>query len=182
MLQLASNRLRTKAALAAIIGAAIAAPAHAGSASGTIGISLNVSAACIVSGATQVTSTLGSVGSVQFADQPGLFGNVDSQLNVSGGGALSVQCSPGAGPSLTLGAGAHDSAGLHYMAAGANNVAYHLFTDSARSNEISIGQSIPLGTASSSPIAVPIYARVNSGGAVLPAGSYTDTVQVTLAW
>ena len=31
-------------------------------------------------------------------------------------------------------------------------------------------------------ITVPIYARVNSGGLVLPAGAYTDTVQVTLSW
>ena len=71
---------------------------------------------------------------------------------------------------------------MRHLASGANQVAYHLYSDAGATNEITINQQISLGTATTTAFDVPIYAHVNSGGVVLPAGSYTDTVQVTLAW
>lgn len=179
------NRPAIKSIFVFTTGAAAifaAQPASAGTASGTIGVSLTVSAACVVNGASAVAASFGSGGSIAFAAQPGLFGDVDAQMVTSGGTALSVLCSPGVGPSLTLGAGAHDATGQRHLSNGSSTVAYRLFSDSGRTTEVGIGQAIPLGTATSSPISVPIYARVNSNGVVLPAGNYTDTVQVTLAW
>jgi spore coat protein U-like protein len=153
----------------------------ANSSSGTIAVALNVTNACIVNGASAYQANLGSLGTIQFPDQPGIFGNVDGEL-VSALGTLQVQCSPNVTPMLTLGSGAHDAAGKRYMASSGNSVTYRLFSDSARTNEVTIGGQIALGTTSTTPISVPIYARVNSGGQVLPAGTYTDTVQVTLTW
>lgn len=167
-----------------LAGGAAVAPAKAGSSNGTIGVSLNVSAACAVNGGSQTSGALGQIGTIAFADQPGTFGNVDATMVGSNGAgnAISVLCSPGLTPSMTIGSGAHDANSVHYLASGSNQVAYHLYTDSARSNEITIGQQISLGTASSTALTQPIYARVNSGGQVLAAGAYTDTVQVTLSW
>jgi len=182
MVKLQSSSLHFIAVLQAISLIAAMSPAEAGTASGTIGVSLNVTSACVVNGATSASSTFGNAGNMAFADQPGLFGNVDAQVQTSGGGALSVLCSPGASPSLTLGSGQHDNSGQRYLSTGTSSIAYRLFSDPARTQEIAVGGSIPLGSATSAAITVPIYGRVNSGGAVIAAGSYTDTVSVTLSW
>ncbi|WP_454885513.1 Csu type fimbrial protein [Sphingomonas oryzagri] len=182
----AINRLRVSGALIATVTAAAlgTAPAQAaGSSTGTIAVSLNVTAACAVNGATSIAANLGQVGSIAFADQPGLFGNTDASMVATGGGSgLSVLCSPGSTPTFTVGSGANDASGVHYMASGSNKLAYHLYSDSGRTTEIGIGQPVSLGTATSTAFNVPIYGRVSSNGAVLAAGTYTDTVQVTLAW
>lgn len=179
------SRQTVAAVIAIALGAGAAvSPAHAGSSNGTIGVAINVSSACAVNGGSQTSGSLGQIGSIAFADQPGTFGNVDATMVASGGAgsAISVLCSPGLTPSLTIGSGAHDTNNQRYMASGSNQVAYRLYTDASRSNEITIGQAISLGTAASTALTQPIYARVNSGGQVLAAGAYTDTVQVTLSW
>lgn len=176
-----TSRLRSIAFAGAALAAFAAVPAWADSSGGTIAVALNVTNACVVNGAASVQSNVGSLGTIQFPDQPGIFGNVDGQL-VGSLGTLQVQCSPNATPVLTIGSGAHDAGGKRYMAANTNSVTYRLYSDSARTNEIAIGGQLNLGTASLTPISVPIYARVNSGGQVLAAGSYTDTVQVVLTW
>ncbi|MDH7639777.1 Csu type fimbrial protein [Sphingomonas oryzagri] len=182
----AIHRLRLPGTLIAAVAVATVgmSPAQAaGSSTGTIAVSLNVTAACAVNGATSIAANLGQVGALAFADQPGLFGNTDASMVATGGGSgLSILCSPGSSPTLTVGSGANDAGGLHYMASGANKLAYHLYSDSGRTNEIGIGQAISLGTATSTAFNVPIYGRVSSNGAVLAAGAYTDTVQVTVAW
>jgi spore coat protein U-like protein len=173
--------LRSAGAAIGVAGLAAATPAMAGNTTGTIGVTLNVTNACVINGATSVQSNAGSMGSIAFPDQPGIFGNVDGEL-VGSLGQLQVQCSPGVAPALTIGSGANDAGGRRYMAANGRTVAYRLFSDAQRTSEIGIGQQIALATASSTPISVPIYARVTSGGTVLAAGSYADTVQVTLTW
>lgn len=178
---LTSQSIRTLAATVA--AAMLAAPAMAGSSSGTIAVSLTVTDACAVNGGTITSGALGQVGAISFASQPGIFGNVDAAMVATGGGAgIAVLCSPGLTPSLTIGAGANDSNNLRHLASGSNQVAYRLYSDSGRNTEITIGQQLNLGTATTTAFSVPIYARVNSGGAVLVGGTYTDTVQVTLAW
>jgi spore coat protein U-like protein len=183
MFSFAGRSLRnTSSAVAAIAAIVAATPAFAGSATGTLDVELNVTNACVVNGATAVSSSFGSAGKMLFADQPGLFDNVDAQALTTGGNTIGVTCSPGAVPSLTVGSGAHDSSGTRRLVSGANSVAYHLFSDAARTNELAIGQAINLGTATSSQINVPIFGGVNSGGVILAAGKYTDTVQLTLSW
>jgi len=177
-------RLRLVGALVAVGIAMLGArPALASSASGTIAVSLTVTDACVVNGATAFTTSLGQVGAIDFGTQPGLFSTVNASLVATGGGsAISILCSPGETPTLTIGAGAHDSSGVHRLASGTDYITYHLFTDSAYSDEITIGRALALGTTTTTAINVPIYAQTNSGGLVMPGGSYTDTVQVTLAW
>lgn len=167
----------------AIAAAALgSAPAKAASSTGTIGVSLNVNASCMVNGAA-MAANLGQIGSIAFADQSGIFGDTSASLIATGGGnAISVLCSPGLTPSLTIGTGAHDGGGLHHIASGSNELPYHLYSDSGASNEITINQQISLGTATTTAFSIPLYAHVNSGGVVVAAGSYTDTIQVTLNW
>jgi spore coat protein U-like protein len=147
-------------------------PALAGSSNGTIAVSLIVSDACAVNGGTITSGALGQIGAIAFAAQPGIFGNVDASMVATGGGAgLSILCSPGLTPTLTIGSGANDSNNLRHLASGSDQVAYRLYSDSGRNNEIAIGGQLSLGTATTTAFNVPIYARVNSGGAVLPGGT-----------
>jgi spore coat protein U-like protein len=180
------KRIFHSRALRGICGAAallVATPSLAGSVTGTIAVSLTVTDACAVNGGSITSGSLGQVGAIAFASQPGIFGNVDAAMVATGGGAgIAVLCSPGLTPAMTIGAGANDSNSVRHLASGSNQIAYHLYSDSGRTTEITIGQQLSLGTATTTPFSVPIYARVNSGGAVLPGGSYTDTVQVTLSW
>jgi spore coat protein U-like protein len=173
-----SKLLCSASALVAII----AAPAMAQT-TGTIGVTLNVTNACVVNGASSLQANAGNLGTIRFPDQPGIFGNIDGELVGAGqAGSLSVLCSPGAAPVLTVGAGQNDAAGRHRLASNGNTVPYRLFTDAGRTAEIAIGQQIALPVASAAATVVPIYARVTSNGSVLPAGAYGDTVQVTLSW
>lgn len=181
------SRLTVKAFAAAVsttlAAGLMSAPAHAGSTTGTIDVSLNVSGACAVNGGSITSGSLGRVGSITFADQPAIFGDVDATMVPSGGtGGLSILCSPGLTPAMTIGAGANDRDSVRHLASGSNQVPYRLYSDSGRTSEITIGQAISLGTATTAAFSLPIYARVNSGGTVLAAGSYSDTVQVTLSW
>lgn len=171
-----------RAAVAAAVSAALTAtPAAADSTAGTIGVALTVTNACVVNGAQQVQSNAGSMGDIGFPDQPGIFGDVDGQL-LGTLGALQVLCSPGVTPALTIGPGANDQAGRRRMASNGDMLEYRLFSDPQRSSELAIGNRIALGAATTTPFTVPIYARVTSGGSVIAAGHYTDTVQVTLTW
>lgn len=158
-----------------------AVPANAQSATGTIGVRLNITNACVVNDATALQTDLGRTGDIHFTDQPGTFSAVDGEL-VGALGALAVRCSPGATPALTIGAGANDQAGVRQMVSGGSAVPYRLYTNAARNDEIGIGRSLALGAAGSAAIVVPIYARATNSGGILPAGSYADTVQITLSW
>lgn len=167
--------------LAAIPVAMLAMPATAQTATGTIGVELTVTNACVVNDATTLQSALGTVGTVNFGSQPGTFQSVDGEM-VGTVGALSIRCSPDASPTLTVGSGSNDNAGVRRMIAGTAAIPYRLYTNSARDNEITIGRQLSLGQATTSPIVVPIYARATSPGGLARAGRYTDTVQITLAW
>jgi spore coat protein U-like protein len=173
----------TSLTAAALLAAAAFMPAsaQAQTVSGTIGVRLKVTNACVVNDQTTVQSNFGSAGEIAFTDQPGTFTTVDGEL-VGSLGALAVRCSPGVTPSLTIGAGANDQAGVRRMISGSAAVPYRLYTNAARNDEIGIGRSLALGTAGSSAIVVPIYARATNNSGILPAGQYVDTVQVTLSW
>ena len=168
---------------AAAIGLSLAAPASAQSntSTGTIALSLTVRNACVVNGATSSVSTLGSIGTITFADQAGTFDTVDGEMQGSLG-TLRITCSPLAQPKLTIGGGTNDQGPQRNLVANGRSIAYALYSDAQRTSEIAIDQQLNLGVADGSAITVPIYARANSGGQLQAAGVYTDTVQVTLSW
>ncbi|KQN94315.1 hypothetical protein ASE95_05640 [Sphingomonas sp. Leaf231] len=150
---------------------------------GTIDVSLNVTSACVINGAAALQANAGTVGTLRFPDQPGVFGTADAELvGAAGTGAMSVLCSPGVSPKLTIGSGSHDAAGRRQLAYNGMSVPYRLFTDASRTTEIGIGQQIALPVATNTAAVVPIYSRISGAGYVLPAGAYVDTVQVTLSW
>ena len=102
-----------------------------------------------------------------------------------GGGALSILCSTGTTPTLTIQGGANDgksTGGTRALFDGvANYVPYDLYTDSGHSQIVAINGVINLAPSTGVAQTVNLYGQA-VGKAGLPAGTYTDTVSVQLTF
>lgn len=166
-------RTRFLAAVAAVVAAsAVASPAFAATTTSSLSASATVTANCTAS------TTAVAFGSV----------NVISGSNVDGTGGLSVTCTSGTAWAASANAGSGTGASLatRKMANGTNMLNYVLYTDSARTTVWGDGvggtTATISGTGSGAAQASTIYARVPSGQTSLPAGSYADTVTVTVTY
>jgi len=118
------------------------------------------------------------------------FGNVNvlSGTNTDATGGFSVTCTSGTAWSASASAGAGTGATLavRKMASGANLLNYALYTDSARTTvwgDAADATTVKFsGTGNGAAQASTIYARVPSGQTSVPAGSYADTVTVTVTY
>ncbi len=163
-------RLGAYAVAAALLGAASSA-ALAGTASSSMSVTATVTANCTVS-----TTALA-------------FGSVDtiSGSNVDSTGSLAIVCTNGTtwAASAGVGSGSGASYANRRMTAGANLLNYNIYTTAARTivwgNGTGGTGTIP-GTGTGLTQAVTVYGRVNSGQTSVPAGSYADTVAVTVTY
>jgi len=165
---------RRRCAIAAALAAtSVAAPAYAQqTATGNLSVSATVPTNCVVT------------------TSPVAFGNVDVTLNANSDntGGISVTCTSGTAWTATANAGASATGTLavRQMVNGANKLNYALYTDAARTTIWGDGAggttATITGTGTGTAQASTIYARVPSGQTGLPAGSYTDTVVVTVTY
>jgi spore coat protein U-like protein len=158
-----------------IAGAALAAlvptAAMADTASSTLGVSATVTENCTVSTA------------------PVAFGSVNtlSGGNVDATGGVTVTCTNGTpwAAAASAGTGSGASMATRKMVSGANTLNYTLYTNAARTSVWGDGTASTAtvantGTGSSQTFTV--YGRVMSGQASVSAGSYSDTVSVTISY
>ena len=171
MLQSKRFAVRT-AALFLITSAAFASTeATASTATSNLSVTATVVANCTVS-----TTALG-------------FGSVDtlSGSNVDGAGSLSVTCTNGTTWTAAAGVGAGTGATFvsRRLTAGANLLNYNLFTTAGRTIVWGDGTGATAtlaGTGTGTVQSVSVYGRVGSGQTSVPAGSYADTVAVTVTY
>ncbi len=168
-----STRMLRFCTTAAVAALAIAAfPAAAATTTSSLAVDATVTANCSVS------TTAVSFGSV----------NVLSGTNADATGGLSVTCTSGTAWSASADAGAGTGATLatRKMASGANLLNYALYTDSARTTvwgDAATTATVKYsGTGTGAAQANTIYGRVASGQTSVPAGSYADTVTVTVTY
>lgn len=156
---------------------------HAATVAGTVTATLVLTSSCQVNGSAATGGM--SFGTLNFGTSNSLFTEASGQVLGGGGGALSILCSAGTSPSLTVSAGANDGkstgGGRALYDGVANYVPYDLYTDSGHSQLLAIGGTINLAPSTGVAQAVNIYGKAN-GKAGLPAGTYTDTVNVTLTF
>lgn len=142
-------------------------------------VSAQIANGCIVS-----TDGAAGLGRIDFGTASGVAqGTIDASLALGGSAGISIECTPGLTVNLTANAGAHADNGNRRMGpatGGATPIPYQLFVD---------GSSTPWGAQ-----AIPVPFQVGTGPRTLPirgsatltrpmaAGSYSDTVQVTLTW
>jgi spore coat protein U-like protein len=168
------NPTRIKSAIfagAATAAAVFATPAQAGTQTSNLAVTATVNASCTIS-----TSALA-------------FGSVDtlSASPVLGTGGLSIACTNGSAWTATAGLGGGTGATFasRRMTSGASTLNYQIYTDSARTTlwgdgTASTGTITGTGTGSSQ--AVTVYGRIPASQTTAPAGSYTDSVQVTVTY
>ncbi len=162
---------RATGALLALSAIALPSAATAATVTSSLGVNATVTANCTVS-----TSALA-------------FGNVNtlSGSNVDGAGGISVTCTNGTGWSASagVGGGAGATFASRKMVSGSDLLNYSLYTDSGRTSVWGDGTgstALLAGTGSGSAQAVTVYGRVPSGQISAPAGSYADTVSVTVTY
>lgn len=148
---------------------------------GTIDATITLTSACEVNGGTGTTGV--DFGTLDFGSHTTLFDEATAAVQNGGGTAIAIQCSPGAGATLTVTGGAHDGqvpGSGRAMSDGAQFVPYDIYTDAAFQNVLANNQAIGV-TADGTVQLVPIYGRA-LGNAGLSAGTYGDTVAVTLTF
>lgn len=151
------------------------AAAYAGQATASLSVTANIAANCILSTAP-----------VAFGTYDPVNANAGSGSDLAGTGTVTATCTNGSDGTITLGQGAHPAAGstdnvpLRQMQSGAEVMGYYLYSDSGRTtvwgNTAGTGV-VHHGTGAATDVSV--YGRVPKGQ-VLAAGSYTDTVIVTI--
>lgn len=157
-------------------------PASAQTVTGTIDTTITLTSACEVNGSTATSGV--DFGTIDFGSHSTLFSEATSTLDPGGGGGgISIQCSPGSDASLTINSGLNDAAVAgsgRAMSNGSLYVPYDIYSDAAFLNVLANGASITV-TADGTEQIVPIYGKAlgNSG---LQAGTYTDTISVTLSF
>ena len=165
----------TASVLRAAGGAAflLAAPAAAvaGTQQTTMGVSATVTASCTI-----------SAGGVDFGAIDPQSGSADTA-----NGNVTVSCTSGAAWTIGADAGAGSGATLstRRMMSGANSIDYSLFTDSGYVNvwgSGSGGTALLTGTGTGSAQTLTVYGRVPAGQTSIRAGTYGDTVNVTVTY
>ena len=161
-----------------------AAPAGA-SVSGNMNVLLNLENGCIVSGSGE---PLGAVdfGTMDFGTAPTLFANGLEAQSMISGSAVQLQCSAGANLNIQVGDGQNASGGMRRLADAGNFVQYRLYTQAGGGGiEYAVGgAALDLSAAvpgAGGTFNLPIYGLIapQSG---LVAGSYSDTVSITLTF
>ena len=168
------NSIRIKTAIAAGVGTAadlFATPAAAGSQNANLGVSATVNAKCTIS-----TTALA-------------FGSIDtlSAAAVTGTGGVAIACTNGSTWTATadVGAGAGATFASRRMTSGANTLAYSLYTDAGHTTVWGNGTSSTgtfTGTGSGSTQNITVYGQIPGSQTGVPAGSYSDTVSVTVTY
>ncbi len=170
-----------------LLGLALVSSAQAATTvTGQIAANLTLTSACLVNGAGTGAGTAVDFGTLSFGTATSLFTEASGEVLGGAGGALSIQCSSGTSPTLTVRGGSHDGAsagGTRALGDStlANFVPYDLYTDSGLTNLLAINGTINLGPSSGAAQTVNIYGKA-VGKAGLPAGVYTDTVSVELTF
>jgi spore coat protein U-like protein len=158
---LSSNFRLIAGGLTLVVVAATGAPALAQE-TANLNVSAEVQASCDVFG-----------GSLNFGIYTG-----DA---TEGQGSFSYVCTDGTNITLSLGAGQHEQdGGIRAMAGNGGILRYQLYSDSGRAQVWgTAGDALGVTAPSSSEETVQVYGRIEADQDA-PAGSYSDTVQITL--
>ncbi|MFK0311122.1 spore coat U domain-containing protein [Pseudomonas sp. NPDC090233] len=151
------------------------APSLDAATTSTFQVSATIAAGCLVVGGVT------SYGVLNYGTQSALSTGILS--TALGGTTVTFQCTPGVSLSMSLDAGQNGVSGTRYLKRGGGTqvLAYQLYQDAAYSQNIAVGQSVALNTSNPAAIKLSVYGRTQLTG-LLPAGTYTDVVQVAVTW
>lgn len=135
---------------------------------------------------SSVSSPITNLGTINFGSIASVPSNLD-MVSTTGAGSVVVTCTPGASPAISMDYGINGgSATQRYMVnttAATQKLAYQLYQDSARSKVWGNGAlAMTVASFPSTTQTYPVYARLFAVTTLPSAGTYTDTVTVTLTY
>jgi spore coat protein U-like protein len=148
-------------------------PSAQAATSANIPVSATVTAGCLVIGGTS------NYGTLDFGSASSL---ATSTLTAALPGVV-LQCTPGVSLTMTVDGGQHNVSGrrLQRVTGGTQQIGYALFRDAGLTQSLGISQSVAVAYSDAANISLPVYGRLVLPGN-LPAGQYSDVLQVTLSW
>src|SRR5471030_596629 len=155
----------------------------AGTLTGQIGVQLIISTGCTV-GNGSTTGGTNQWGTLNFGNYADLTSIINGSVTGANGSAVTITCSTGLTPTLSLNGGLAATGAVRAMTSSGNKISYRLFSDAAHTTEISINTPVTLTTGTTAQN-IPIYGRVLPGdqtSTTPAAGTYNDTVVATLSW
>jgi len=109
------------------------------------------------------------------------FGSYTGSAHVDQTSTVSVTCTNGTDYSVALNDGANASGSTRRMvSSGSNYLSYEMYSDAGRTTVWNAAAQVT-GTGNGAAQSLTVYGRIPSGQSV-PAGSYSDTVQVTVTY
>jgi spore coat protein U-like protein len=155
------------------------ASSAAGQVQGNLGVQLVISSGCSVSGGT-ASSTGNDFGTLNFGSYASLTNTIRAQTT-AGSSGIRINCTNALPYSISLDNGAHSSSNQRRLADGSGNyINYNIYQDSAYA--IAWSSTTPkVGVGSGTATDLVFYGSV-PGGQTAAAGTYSDTVVVTVSW
>lgn len=144
----------------------------------TFQVSAAIVAGCVISG-----SNTSAFGALNFGTRSGVeTASVSASFVQSS--TLNIACTPGTTLNMSINGGSNYTTTRNLKLANVSStVAYRLFTNATHSaaSEIPVNQNVALSYSNANNITLPIYGLLQLRGA-RRAGSYSDTLTVTLSW
>jgi len=156
-----------------------AAPALAGIVTGNMEVTLTVGAGCEVVGGNS-TGAVNQFGTLSFGEYSSLANIINSQsTNAAGSGSLQLLCTTGTPFTVALDNGVNAAGGQRRMAGTCGAfINYNLYQEPARTTLW--GPGAPLA-GTGTPVNLIVYGQVPAQ-TTPAAGTYTDTVTMTVTW
>lgn len=148
----------------------------------TFAVTATVVSGCMVVGNPTQTSSIG-FGMLDFGTHPAVLGaNINASVSMSGGSMAQIQCTYGVPVTMTLDGGQNASGTQRRMKLAPNHyIPYALYAASNGSSPIAPGVGISIDTTHGA-MTLPVWGIASLPASGLPAGQYSDTVQVLFSW
>ena len=156
--------------------------ANAANATGTLTVKAPITNSCVLN--TSATGTTSNA-ILDFGTLSSLASNVDADTTTTGGTAIKVLCNNTVPWTLAFDAGKNAQSTQRRMIGGAASneyIPYNLFSDTNRATAIGIATTAYSGTGTGVAQTVNVYGRIPAGSTLPSAGSYVDTVTVTVTY
>ena len=178
---------------AAGLTSALSSVTFAATTTGTINATLTLTTGCLVNGQSATSGV--NFGTLNFGSSAATFDTLNATLVGAAGNGIYVRCTTGqtynvqvtssnAAPATVFGT---VSGQPRYLILGSNNtqgIAYTLYSDAAFTTAIANNTNIPATDTTDPTLGTnyAIYGRVVGGGfnPLIPAGTYTDTINVAV--
>jgi spore coat protein U-like protein len=158
--------------------------------SGTLGATLDLTTACIVSGQSVMTGA--DFGALDFGTHPATFAGVLQAQAAGLSGNTQIVCSADlTGVTISVDGGQHPGEGAtvgdgtRALASGSNYVPYEIYSSAGTASPYPMGSpgvAVSIGSPGQ-PFTLPIFGRINKTSvSAVAAGTYQDTLQVTISF